>query len=188
MAANHQFRNSLNGFNKEDVVRYLDYLNSKHDSECNQLKSEIQSLKKELDALSFQISQAALTSESANEANKRYANLEAENQRLLAALEEAKKAPPAPVIDSSLELEAYRRAERAERLAQERATQLYQQAHGIIADITAKADEAVANISHASDAFNAQLSELQNTVTSNKQSLQSAAAALYQVCPTSDKE
>lgn len=188
MAENHQFRNSLNGFNKEDVVRYLDYLNAKHDSECNQLKSEIQSLKKELSALSIQISQAALASESANEVNKRYSDLEAENQRLLSALEEAKKTRPAPAIDSSLELEAYRRAERAERLAQERAAQLYQQAHGIIADITAKADEAVANIAHASDVFNTQLSELQDTVTSNKQSLQSAAAALYCVCPSSDKE
>ena len=169
MASVHHFRTAFRGFNREDVVQYIEYMNNQHNTKIEKLNEQL----------------AAAQAQSADP--ELLARLEAAEARC-AQREAQLGAESAPVTTSEEELEAYRRAERAERLAQERATQLYQQTHGIIADITARADEAVANISHASDAFNAQLSELQNTVTSNKQSLQSAAAALYQVCPTSDKE
>ena len=45
------FRTAIGGFNREDVVRYIEYINSKNTSAVNQLKSENQSLKDELNAL-----------------------------------------------------------------------------------------------------------------------------------------
>ena len=35
------FRSAFNGFNREDVVRYIEYLNAQHASEINRLNSEL---------------------------------------------------------------------------------------------------------------------------------------------------
>ena len=51
MAESHNFRTALNGFKREDVVRYIEYLNSKHNTLVNQLRTENQALQDELDAL-----------------------------------------------------------------------------------------------------------------------------------------
>ena len=39
------FRSALNGFNREDVVRYLEYINAQHAAELNQLRSELEYLR-----------------------------------------------------------------------------------------------------------------------------------------------
>ena len=39
------FRSALNGFNREDVVRYLEYINAQHTTELNQLRSELEYLR-----------------------------------------------------------------------------------------------------------------------------------------------
>ena len=44
MAEARIFRSALNGFNREDVVRYIESLNAKHTALVNQLTSEKQSL------------------------------------------------------------------------------------------------------------------------------------------------
>lgn len=41
MAAQQNFRSAFNGFNRDDVVRYIEYLNAKHTAEINQLNSEL---------------------------------------------------------------------------------------------------------------------------------------------------
>ena len=51
MPAPQNFRSAFNGFNREDVVHYIEYLNSKHTGAVNQLKSENQTLADELEAL-----------------------------------------------------------------------------------------------------------------------------------------
>ena len=48
MASEYRFRGAFNGFNREDVVRYLEYVNTKHNALVNQLRSENQALKEEL--------------------------------------------------------------------------------------------------------------------------------------------
>lgn len=45
MAASLNFRNAFNGFNREDVVNYIEYISAKHSAEVNQLNSEIEFLK-----------------------------------------------------------------------------------------------------------------------------------------------
>jgi len=49
MAAPQNFRNAFNGFNKEDVVQYLEYINTKHNNQVNQLTTEMEELRTKLD-------------------------------------------------------------------------------------------------------------------------------------------
>ena len=51
MSQTHNFRSAIGGFNRQDVVRYIEYINGKHISLVNQLKSENQALKDELAAI-----------------------------------------------------------------------------------------------------------------------------------------
>lgn len=48
MAAPLNFRTAFNGFNREDVVRYIEYLNAQHTAELNQLNSELEFLRGKL--------------------------------------------------------------------------------------------------------------------------------------------
>ena len=45
MAAFQNFRSALNGFNREDVVRYIEFINNQHNTQVNQLHTEIQTLR-----------------------------------------------------------------------------------------------------------------------------------------------
>ena len=38
------FRSAFNGFHREDVVHYIEYLNAKHTTEVNQLNAELEQL------------------------------------------------------------------------------------------------------------------------------------------------
>ena len=49
MAAPQNFRTSFNGFNREDVVRYIEYLNSRHHSQLDQLTGEVDYLRHQLE-------------------------------------------------------------------------------------------------------------------------------------------
>ena len=84
------------------------------------------------------------------------------------------------------ELEAYRRAERAERVAQERAQVIYDQANGVLAEATVKVDDAVAHIGDLTEQVNRQLERLQDAVAGSKQALQDAAATLYAIRPEAE--
>ena len=49
MAAPQNFRTAFNGFNREDVVHYLEYINTKHTTQVNQLTSENEELRSQLE-------------------------------------------------------------------------------------------------------------------------------------------
>ena len=176
MASAQNFRTSFNGFNREDVVHYIEYLNSKHNTALNQLKAENQTLADELAELRIK---PDLTEE--------YAQLQEENQALAAQVEELTKQLEeaqqfTPLADE--ELEAYRRAEKAERTARERARQIYCQATGALSDATAQVDDAAEHFKILSQRIGEQLSELQATVERSKNALQGAAATMYTIRPT----
>ena len=177
MAAFQNFRSALHGFNREDVVHYIEYLNNVHNSKVGQLNNEIQSLRQDLEDLRNVEPTPDLTAE-LEAANCRIAELEA---ALEEANQHARQLQDRPQTDS--ELEAYRRAERAERIAQERVNQLYQQANGILADATAHADDTAANITALADSITAQLTQLQAALASGKNAMRDTAAALYAVRP-----
>ena len=183
--AQHTFRNAFNGFNREDVVNYIEYLNAQHAAELNRLQSEI-------DYLRSNASEAPADNELVETQAARIRELfdlckekDAAIAELTARLEE--QAQPAAFRScTEEELEAYRRAERTERLARERAEQVYHQTNAILSDATAKVDEAAAAMGRMTDHVSGQLSQLQDAVSGSKQALYDAAAAMYAIRPETD--
>lgn len=183
MAAFQNFRSAFNGFNREDVVHYIEFINNKHASQVNQLNTEIQSLRAELDALRAREDESAALSAQLQEQQDRCAALE---QELVAARNELNQAMNRPQTDS--ELEAYRRAEKFERTANERVSQMYAQANGILADATVRTDEAVTQIGELTDTICTQLSQLQTALISGANTIRDTAAAMYAIKPISADE
>lgn len=183
MAAFQNFRSALNGFNREDVVRYIEFINNKHNTQVNQLNTEIQSLQAQLDAL--QVSNSAQDDLAAQleESRAQNAVMAQEMEELRQQLEQAANRP-----QTDSELEAYRRAERAERIAKERVSQLYAQANGLLADATVKTDDAVAQISDLTDEVCAQLSALQAALSAGANTIRDTAAAMYAIKPIPTEE
>ena len=197
--AQQTFRSALNGFNREDVVRYIEYLNSVHTAEINQLNSELEYLRgkqaepaaapktEETDALIEQ--QATRIRELFDQCKALEAQL-AEAREAKDHAEEKLQAvltqQTAVQTRTNEELEAYRRAERIERLAKERAERLYHQTNGALADATVKVDEAAGQISQLSDLVMAQLAELQAAVAGSKQALKDAADTMYTIRPADE--
>ena len=230
MSNSQNFRSAFNGFNREDVVHYLEYLNSKHTSLVNQLSQEADNLRQKLnlaaDAIAADSSRAeqivALESErdalkaqlaealrAAEESDAARAAAEAECEALRQQLCTAPAANEDEVVTLRLqlaqaqekcaglearlqnntsanvekELEAYRRAERIERLARERADQLYRQTNGVLADASLKVDQVASDIGGIADQVLSQLQVLQQAVTGSKQALKDAADVMYTLRP-----
>ena len=179
MAAFQNFRSAVGGFNREDVVRYIEYINNKHSSQINQLNTEMQALQEELSQLRGQTDLSAQL----EEANARIAQLEQERDVLAAQVEQMADRP-----QTDSELEAYRRAERTERIAADRVAQLYNQANGALADATAKADDTATQVTELTDALMVQLQQLQTVLSSGGNSMRDAAAALFAIRPATNEE
>lgn len=178
MAGNKQFRSSIHGFNREDVVQYIEYLTSKNNIAVNQLKSENQTLLSELDALRRQPkADPAL--------EQQCADLEAECAQLRQEIAQL-QAKVAHEL-SNAELEAYRRAERAERDAKARAQQIYRQATAALADATAQVDDAAQEFKALSGKISDHITQLQSTVEQSKQALANAASTMYTICPEQEE-
>ncbi len=172
MAESHKFRREFRGFNREDVVRYIEFMNKKNTNLVNQLKAENQGLKDELTALR------------ANSADEEKDALIASLQAQLDELQAQQ--PPAEPADS--ELEAYRRAERAERAAKERAQQMYQQATATLSEATVLVDTAAQQFGTIAESINGNIRQLQAAVDSSKAALQDAAATMYAIRPEKSEE
>lgn len=271
MAAQQSFRSALNGFNREDVVHYIEKVNAQHTSEINQLNSELKYLQDKLAELEsqpapveeadtsaqaeleqqlddqaqrirdlFDRCQAAeaardaaieekqaaealcaeaeaecaslkaqldakLAAEADAQIQQLKANLEAaqnetqaakascqeadaEISRLKAELEALLRQQAAAVSHKEEELAAYRRAERVERQAKERAEQMCRQIDGALADTTVKVDEAASHLGDMADQVLHQLSQLQLAVSGSKLMLKDAAASLYAIRPAAEEE
>jgi len=212
MAVQQNFRSALNGFNREDVVHYIEFINSKHQAELNQLHSELEFLRgkqeepapaqpQNTDLLE---NQAARIRELFDEKKELQEQLDAaleETQilenRLKAAAEEQTQlmeklqaALQQNAIQSSREeeLNAYRRAERTERLARERAERMYHQANGVLADATVRVEEAAGQIGDLTDRVMQQLGELRSAVAGSNQALKEAAASMATLRPEGSEE
>ena len=171
MAGFQNFRSAFNGFRREDVVHYIEYMNNKHNSQIEQLNSQIQVLQAELAQTKASPTANAELQQDLDNANAKIAELEA----LLAA-----EGVP---VKSGDELEAYRRAERAERMAQERAAQIYTQANAVLADASVKVESVSELIGSIADSVTAQLQEYQQSVEGTKATIEEAVAAMYAIRP-----
>ena len=173
MASNQQFRSAFNGFNREDVVHYIEYMNNQHNAQIQQLNAQLQSAQ----AKAAEPSREAELQAALDEALARCAQLE---EQLAAAK------PAAPVAMNSCtaeELEAYRRAERFERSAKERSQQIYDQANAVLADVTVKTEAASRQVSDLAEQVNAQIREYQQNIGAAKEAFREAVDALYALRP-----
>lgn len=170
MAATQQFRTSFRGFHRQDVVQYLEYVTNKHKNQIEQLNTQLQNTKEELDKAKAAAPDVALQQQ-LEEALARCAELEAK-----LAQAPVSAGPAAP---TEQELEAYRRAERAERLAQERASQVYAQANAALAEVSLKVRSAVEGVKAVAEQASTQLQ-------SAEEQLQEAVDAIGAIRPQSE--
>lgn len=187
MAEVHNFRSAFHGFNREDVVRYISYINNRHNDQINQLNSEKQAILDELNATKDLVPTEDL--------KELVAQLEAERDELKARCAEleaqaaasAAKEPGERTVTEE-ELEAYRRAERMERAAKERSELIYRQATATLAEATAQVDGASIQFRQLAERVNVQMAELQAAVEGSKAALMGATATMYTIRPDSEEQ
>ena len=184
MSAPQKFRSAFNGFNREDVVRYLEYLNNKHTSEINRLTSEADFLRSKLESARPDAAQAEAYAALEQERDELRAQVEALQARLEAATGAAEPSPAVPVACGPMEeLEAYRRAEQMERMARERSEVMYHHANNVITEASVRINDLAAQITPMADQTLAQIAQLQEAILSSKQALQDAAVIVNTLRP-----
>ena len=166
MAATQRFRSAFNGFNREDVVNYIEYLNNRHTAEMEQLNNQLQESQDSHDSTSPEV----------------IASLQTQlNAALLRCAELEEKLSSRPESTVTKELEAYRRAEEAERRAYERARDIYSQAQNALDGATAMAESAAEEFNQVADRTTQQLKEYQSSIAATVDSFKAAAASLNSV-------
>jgi len=207
MAALQKFRGAFNGFNREDVVRYIELMNTQHALEVNQLGSQIKTLQEEAAENRGLLAQAAASEEALQQEKDRAQALEQdleqerEHSAALAQELEQEKARTAALEreleifraqagrpQTEEELEAYRRAERAERAANERVANMYAQASGILADATASTDDTAQRVGQLTQQICGQLEQLQETLTAGADTIRGSAQAMFALRPQTEEE
>ena len=167
------FRSAFRGFNRQDVVNYIEYINNTHNTQVEQLNNQLQ---------------AALARPTDEEMKAKLEAAEARIAELEATLAQQDRAVLSDGAScTEQELEAYRRAERVERVAKERAKQIYAQANGVLAEATLKAESASAHIGAIADQVSNQLKEYQDSVLETKATFQEAVATLYAIKPQTEE-
>lgn len=187
---NHTFRSALNGFNREDVVTYLDFINQQHSAQINQLNTELEYMKKREESARAAIPAVDPAREQAlqdaqdkcEQLEQRCNELQKQCEQLRKQLEEKQEQPQMPVQPvqpvqtDSRELEAYRRAEQVERSARERAERISRQTAGLLAEATEKMDGAACQVAQSARQVMQQLDALQRAMEESKTALAEAAA------------
>lgn len=214
------FRSAFNGFNREDVVHYIQYLKSIHENQIRQLKADLTLMQKESflpesdDSKDEEIAQmqeqfeqqeAVLTALNAekDELLAKCAQLETvlnvlstenklltakvaqlETQIMAVTAERDAAANAKPVMSSYVadELAAYRRAERVERLAIERANDIYRKLRAALLDTAAQTDQAATNLDSISNQVSAQLGALRSSLIDSKSYLEQSLGTIKGLC------
>ena len=204
MAEHQNFRTAFNGFNRDDVVQYIEELNARHAAEVNQLNADLQYLQEKLDALESICpendapmmgdpmnvdsglveeleAKLADAEDAAKTAKAQLDAQKAENLRLQVLLDAALARQNE--ANNTVELDTYRRAERVERDARNRARMVSDKANAALSDATSKVDDTAIQISELTDAAMQQLKQLQLAISGSKQVLRDTATALYAIRP-----
>ncbi|MBR5020937.1 MAG: hypothetical protein IKY17_04845, partial [Oscillospiraceae bacterium] len=88
---------------------------------------------------------------------------------------------------NNMELDTYRRAERVEREARNRANAVYGQANAALSDATTKVDETASQIADLAESTMQQLKQLQLAISGSKQILRDTATSLYAIRPEDEE-
>lgn len=185
MSENSKFRAALGGFNRTDVVNYIESSSAEQQKQLRKLQEENEKLKSEKNALAEMLAAANGELKLLREQNASYTEQIAlltcpddngpEADELPSPEADApvvcdepacEEAPaPAPTIDyTSLELEAYRRAEQTERNATLRAEKVHQQLADLCERAHTRYSDAGAEIAALAEDLSANLTRLQETL------------------------
>ena len=194
---NLNFRSSLHGFNRQDVANYLEYLNNRHAAQVNQLNTDLEALRRQAEAPAEDPQRAALETRcqeleqqlaaARKERDEALAQKEAVEQKLEAAQrdrEEALLRSSGEKMEANRELEAYRRAERTERVARERAEQDYSETSTVLTQASNRIEAALRQMTGISQQVTGQLDTLQTAIASSRLALQDAAQTIDKLKPS----
>ena len=194
---NLNFRSSLHGFNRQDVANYLEYLNNRHAAQVNQLNTDLEALRRQAEAPAEDPQRAALETRcqeleqqlsiARQERDEALAQKEAVEQKLEAAQrdrEEALLRSSGEKLVANRELEAYRRAERTERVARERAEQVYSETGAVLTQASNRIEAALRQMTGISQQVTGQLDTLQTAIASSRLALQDAAQTIDKLKPS----
>ena len=182
MAAPQNFRTAFNGFNRDDVVNYISFITTKHENQINQLNSELDQLRQEL---SEKPAAPAVDEGELTALREQVAALKTELQAKDETIAQLRAQPAAPAVSplTEQELNAYRRAENAERRAMERVNQMYAQATGVLADTVARLEENSSAVTQLADQVRSDLSKLEAAIIQSKAVLADSGAVLSAIQP-----
>ena len=193
---NQNFRSSLHGFNRQDVANYLEYLNNRHAAQVNQLNTDLEELRRQVQTPAADPQRLILESRCRElEQQLRQAQSErdealAQKEEALRTLEDARKdredallGVSGEKLDANRELEAYRRAERTERVARERAEQVYSETGTVLTQASNRIDTALRQMTGISRQVSTQLDTLQAAISSSRLALQDAADTIEKLKP-----
>ena len=175
MADISKFRSALGGFNREDVVNYIESMSLEQQKQLRKLQEENEKLRSEKNALAELLAAAnsdLSTLREQDAALSEQVELLAQQAAELAGQvkAESEKAPEEtsevaePVDYTSLELEAYRRAEQTERNAAVRADKIYRQLTALCEHARERYSDAGDEIAALSEDLTANLGRLQETL------------------------
>ena len=173
--ATETFRTSLNGFNRTDVVQFIQKMTTNHEKELKTLREENEKSSEALELL--RNDQARLEAQNA-ELTEKLAALEAQNAELTEKLAaKAAESSPAPAAAQAApvsaqiaehELAAYRRAEGMERKARERAEATTKLLKGVFAKATDRLNAGSVEFAAAAEKFRADYEHMQQLLSDAK--------------------
>ena len=194
---NLNFRSSLHGFNRQDVASYLEYLNNRHAAQVNQLNTDLEALRRQAAAPVEDPQRAALEARcreleqqletARKERDEALAQREAAEQKLASARQDREEAllrSCGEKLEANRELEAYRRAERTERMARERAEQVYSETGAVLTQASNRIESALRQMTGISQQVTGQLDTLQTAIASSRLALQDAAQTIDKLKPS----
>lgn len=194
---NLNFRSSLHGFNRQDVANYLEYLNNRHAAQVNQLNTDLEALRRQAEAPAEDPQRMALEARcreleqqleaARKERDEALAQREAAEQKLASARQDREEAllrSCGEKLEANRELEAYRRAERTERMARERAEQVYSETGTVLTQASNRIEAALRQMTGISQQVTGQLDTLQTAIASSRLALQDAAQTIDKLKPS----
>ena len=193
---NQNFRSSLHGFNRQDVANYLEYLNNRHAAQVNQLNTDLEELRRQAQAPAVDPQRLILEAR-CRELEQQLRQAQTERDEALSQKEDALQKlgdarrdredallrTSGEKLDANRELEAYRRAERTERVARERAEQVYSETGTVLTQASNRIDSALRQMNGISKQVSTQLDTLQAAISSSRLALQDAADTIEKLKP-----
>ena len=185
MSCSENFRTAMRGFNRTDVVQFIQNLTAQHEKELRALQEENDRLTGTLETAQADLN-AAILEKSTLEEQLRTLREQSDAPEASSVDLDAPTAPPeaqaAPSAKlNELELAAYRRAELAERLARERAASADEQLQALFAQMQDKLKLAAGDFDTVLDAFQSDFERLRQLIQSAQYALSDSGSGVKAV-------